>query len=130
MTSSKVFISHAHSDNNWALRFATAMIESGVNVWFDLFDIKAGEPLSEAIEKGLRDSDIVVLLINPENVNRPNLFFELGAAVGMKKTIIPIVPENFDPHRLPLPLQRIKFVVRATPEETARELASQLVKAA
>ena len=130
MTVPKVFISYAHSDKNWAEKFAETMVKSGVNVWFDQFNVKAGEPISEAIEKGLRESDVVVLLISPENLNRPNLFFELGAALGMNKTIVPVVPENIDLHSLPLPLQRIKFIVRATPEETAKELASELAKAA
>jgi hypothetical protein len=130
MSAPKVFISYAHSDKDWAEKFAEIMVNSGVDVWFDQFNVKAGEPLSEAIEKGLRESDIVVLLISPENINRPNLFFELGAALGMNKTVVPIVPENLDAHSLPLPLQRIKFIVRASPEETARELASELAKAA
>lgn len=130
MTAPKIFISYARSDKDWAEKFAETMLKSGVNVWFDQFNVKAGEPLSEAIEKGLRESDIVVLLINLESINRPNLFFELGAALGMNKTIVPVVPENLDPHSLPLPLQRIKFIVRASPEETANELVSELAKAA
>jgi hypothetical protein len=130
MTAPKIFISYSHSDKDWAEKFAETMVKSGMNVWFDQFNVKAGEPLSDAIEKGLRESDVVVLLISPENINRPNLFFELGAALSMNKTIVPVVPENFDPHRLPLPLQRIKFIVRASPEETAKELASELAKAA
>lgn len=130
MIAPKVFISYSHSDKDWAEKFAETMVKSGMNVWFDQFNVKAGEPLSDAIEKGLRESDVVVLLISLENINRPNLFFELGAALGMNKTIVPVVPENLDPHSLPLPLQRIKFIVRASPEETAKELASELAKTA
>ena len=130
MTAPKIFISYSHSDKDWAEKFAETMVKSGMNVWFDQFNVKAGEPLSDAIEKGLRESDVVVLLISPENINRPNLFFELGAALSMNKTIVPVVPENLDPHSLPLPLQRIKFIVRVSPEETAKELASELAKAA
>jgi TIR domain len=130
MTAPKIFISYSHSDKDWAEKFAETMIKSGMNVWFDQFNVKAGEPLSDAIEKGLRESDVVVLLISPENINRPNLFFELGASLSMNKTIVPVVPENLDSHSLPLPLQRIKFIVRASPEETAKKLASELAKAA
>lgn len=120
----KVFISYSHSDKEWARKFAETLASSGVEVWFDEFNIKPGQPLVEALEKGLRESDAVVLLINAENVNRPNLFFEIGAALGMNKAIIPVVPKDFEYSKLPLPLQRIKFLVRNSPEETARELAS------
>ena len=123
MGTHKVFISYSHSDKEWAREFAGTIANTGVEVWFDEFDIKPGQPLVEALEKGLRDSDAVVLLINSENVNRPNLFFEIGAALGMNKAIIPVVPKDFEYHKLPLPLQRIKFLVRNSPEETAKELA-------
>jgi len=33
------------------------------------------------------------------------------------------VPKDFEYHRLPLPLQRIKFLIRNSPEVTAKELA-------
>lgn len=126
MTAPKVFISYSHSDHAWAQKFAEAMIKLGMNVWFDEFDVRAGEFLSDAIEKGLRESDVVVLLINSENFNRPNLFFELGAALGMNKSIIPVVSKDFDFYSLPLPLQRIKYLVQTSPEETAKELAATL----
>jgi TIR domain-containing protein len=124
MSRHKVFISYSHSDKEWARKFAETIASSGVEVWFDEFNIKPGQPLVEALEKGLRESDAVVLLINAENVNRPNLFFEIGAALGMNKAIIPVVPKDFEYSKLPLPLQRIKFLVRNSPEETARELAT------
>lgn len=126
MSTPKVFISYSHSDGEWARKFAETIAGSGVEVWFDEFNIKPGQPLVEALEKGLRESDAVVLLINAENVNRPNLFFEIGAALGMNKRIIAVVPKpfDFDYSKLPLPLQRIKFLVRNSPEETAKELAS------
>lgn len=124
MNSPKVFISYSHSDKEWARKFAETIASTGLEIWFDEFNIKPGQPLVESIEKGLRESNVVVLLINTENLNRPNLFFEIGAALGMKKTIIPVVPKDFEYHKLPLPLQRIKFLVRNSPEETAKELAT------
>lgn len=120
----KVFISYSHSDKEWARAFAQTIATSGIEVWFDEFNIKPGEPLVESLEKGLRESDAVVLVLNAENMRRPNIFFEIGAALGMNKAIIPVVPAGFESHKLPLPLQRIKFLIRSSPEETAHELTS------
>ncbi|MBI1927764.1 toll/interleukin-1 receptor domain-containing protein [Candidatus Poribacteria bacterium] len=126
MNTPKVFISYSHSDQEWTREFAETMVNIGLNVWFDEFNIKAGQSLGEALEKGFRESDVVVLLINSENVNRPNLFFEIGAALGMNKRIIPVVSKDFETYKLPLPLQRIKFLVQKSPEETAKELATAI----
>ena len=82
------------------------------------------------MEDGLRESDAMVLLISPDHITRPNLYFEIGAALGMNKAIIPVVPKDFDYHGLPLPLQRIKFLVRNSPEETAKELATAVASLA
>jgi hypothetical protein len=124
MSTPKVFISYSHSDKDWARRFAKTIADSGLDVWFDEFNIKPGQPLVEGLENGLRESDAVVFLINTENKTSPNVYFEIGAALGMNKTIIPVIPEDFDYHRLPLPLQRIKFLIRNSPEDTAKELTT------
>jgi MTH538 TIR-like domain (DUF1863). len=126
MSTPKIFISYSHSEHEWAREFAASLVRNGLNVWFDEFNIKAGQLLSDALEKGLRESDAVVLLIDSTNINRPNLFFEIGAALGMNKKIIPIVPEGFEAHKLPLSLQRIKFLVQKSPEETAKELVTAI----
>lgn len=120
----KIFISYSHSDQDWARVFAQTLATSGIEVWFDEFNIKPGEPLVESLEKGLRESDAVVLVLNAENMRRPNIFFEIGAALGMNKPIIPVVPAGFESHKLPLPLQRIKFLIRNSPEKTAHALTS------
>jgi hypothetical protein len=124
MSTPKIFISYSHSDQEWARQLAEALAKSGLDVWFDEFNIKPGQPLAEALEKGLRESDAVILLINSENVNRPNLLFEIGAAVGMNKPMIPVVSRDLEVHRLPALIQRIRFLLRKSPEETARELVT------
>ena len=119
----KFFISYSFADRDWARAFASALRETGADIWFDEFNIKPGDPISESVEAGLRDSDIIILLISDETVRSNNFFFELGAALGMNKKIIPIVPESFPVHKLPLSVQRRKYLIRKSPEETAKELA-------
>jgi nucleoside 2-deoxyribosyltransferase len=125
MSTLKVFISYSHSDREWASRFAETMASSGVAVFFDESGIAPGQSLVEGLEKGLRESDAMVLLLNAENVKSPNIAFEIGAAYGMNKAIIPIVSKGFE-HKLPLHFQRAKFLVRNSPEETAKEVMEAL----
>lgn len=68
-------------------------------------------------------------LLDAEAPPRPNLFFELGAAIGMGKRVVPIVPKAIDLGTLPLDLRLRRYLVRDTPEQTAEELSATLLAA-
>ena len=126
MAANKIFISHSNADKDWAREFAKRLSGSGVEVWFDEFNIKPGDSISDSVERGMRSSDMIVLLVSDQSVNNSNFFFELGAALGMNKKIVVIVPEGFPASKLPISVQRRKYLVRKSPKETARELAAGL----
>src|SRR5580704_14146338 len=92
-----VFISHSVGDAEWARSFAQALKGRGVSVWFDEFDVRPGESVRDALEAGLRSSDVLVALLDANSPSKPNLFFELGAALGMGKRVVAIVPKDLDP---------------------------------
>ncbi len=129
MSSPQIFISYSKGDADWARSFADALKQRGVRVWLDQFQIAAGESVRDAIEEGLRESDVFVALIDPESSLKPNLFFELGAAIGMGKRVVPIVPRELDISKLPLELRSRRYLVRDSPENTAEELTHALVAA-
>jgi len=59
-----VFISHASEDKEDFVRpFVNCLKESGINVWYDEFELKIGDSLRRAIDNGLKNSryGIVVL---------------------------------------------------------------------
>src|SRR5439155_5306981 len=80
MEKPRVFISHSAVDADWARSFAQAPKQRGVAVWFDEFDVHSGESLRDALESGLRGSDVLVALLDPEHPAKPALFFELGGS--------------------------------------------------
>ena len=80
MSRPKVFIAHSHEDKEWVREFAEALKSEGVSVWLDELSLRPGEPLREALEAGLRESNAIVAMVTSRNVARPNLFFELGVA--------------------------------------------------
>lgn len=124
-----VFISYSRRDADWARSFAEALRQRGVSVWFDEFDVRPGESWRDAVESALRNSDVIVSLLDPEYPSKPAMFFELGAAIGMGKKVVPIVPKEVDPSSLPLDLRLRRHLVRDSPEETAAELSHTLLAA-
>ena len=129
MEKPSVFISHSARDADWAQLFAQALKNRGVTVWIDDLDVRAGESVREALESGLRGSDVLVTLVDPEYLAKPNLFFELGAAIGMGKRVVSVVPKGVDPHSLPLDVRLRRYLIRETPEQTAKELSNTLLAA-
>jgi ABC-type branched-subunit amino acid transport system substrate-binding protein len=124
----KVFISYSHhdaADVDWVQAFARSLTERGVSVWLDQSEIRPGESIPEAIEHGLRQSDWLVALVSNESLSRPSLFFELGAALGMGKNVVGVVPEGFDSSLLPHPLRLRRYLVKKSPDVTAEELISR-----
>lgn len=126
MEQPQVFISHSARDKEWARSFAQALKDRGLTVWFDEFDIPPGESIRNALETGLRSSDVLVALLDRESSARPNLFFELGAAIALGKKVVAIVPRDLDPSILPLDVRLRRYLIRETPEQTAEELTNTL----
>lgn len=130
MEKPSVFISHSARDADWAKRFAEALKHRGVTVWIDDLNVLPGESLRDAVESGMRGSDVLVALVDPEYSAKPSLFFELGAAIGMGKKVVSIAPKGLDPNNLPLDVRLRRYLIRDSPEQTAEELSNTLLAAA
>ncbi len=126
MAKPQFFISYSHADDpEWVRRFSKSLAKKGIPVWMDELKVRAGDDIRDAIEKGMRESDTVVSIISADDPRSPNTLFELGAALGMGKRLVAIVPENFDPASLPFSLRTRRFLVRHSPEETADALVGE-----
>jgi hypothetical protein len=109
-------------ESSWAKRFSDALVKEGAKVWLAESEVKAGDSIREAIEKGLRQSELFVTLIDAKMLDSPSLFFELGAAIGMGKRVVAVVPKEIDSTRLPVSLRTRRYLIKDAPEATAREL--------
>lgn len=122
----KVYLSYPRRETEWTRRFAEALKSEDVEVWFDVEQIPAGQRWEELAERALRESSVIVTIITADLAQAPSLYFELGVAASSSKTIVPIVPKDLDPSRLPPPLRARQWLVKSSPTETARRLAGQL----
>lgn len=126
MSEPRIFISYSQEDAAWVRSLAEALRAEGLDVWLDQWHTGTREALPDALEQGLRGSDAVVVLVSPESAKRPNLFFELGFALGERKTVIPVVSPDLDREMLPFDLRTRKYLVRTNPGEVAHEVAVAL----
>jgi ABC-type branched-subunit amino acid transport system substrate-binding protein len=124
-----IFVSHAGTDRKWASRFVDALEANGVHAWLDDAVIQPGDDFSQQIEEALREAPVLAVLVGPNYLDNPWQAFELGAALGGKKKIIPIVMEPTQKVQLPSPLRDLKLLEEPSPE-VAGEVVAQVVRAA
>ena len=110
-----VFISHATQDT-WIARHIASDVEKignrkrkRVATYLDAKDIRAGEVFTESIRRNIEECSKFLVLLSSASVARPWVIFESGAAVQLRKTIIPIL-DKLEPSEIPSPLARYQAV--------------------
>lgn len=121
----KIFISYAHSDQPIAERILSELRHVSVEGWRDAADLAAGNAISTSLLKALRRSSAIVVLLSPKSLASKWLLFEVGAAQGLGKRIIPVIIKGEDIERsIPEPLQGFRWLDARNkpPHEAARQI--------
>lgn len=100
-----VFLSHSSSDKSLAKRIAVDLQMSGIQVWFDEWNIQVGHSISQRIEKGLDDADFVVVVLTTRSVSSGWVQKEWRSKIGDEAAsqnihILPVLAEDCELPRL------------------------------
>ncbi len=83
-----VFISYSHDSDShvrWVHVLATNLVEGGVDVKLDLWDLHAGDDVAEFMERNVAESHRVLVVCTPDYVRKADI--SVGGA-GYEKTVI------------------------------------------
>lgn len=80
----KVFISHAHTDIPRCQQLLDLLRVWGVDFWFDVQQMSAGEDLTQAIQDAIRERDIFLRVCTPAAQSSYWMRLEAGAARGLE----------------------------------------------
>jgi hypothetical protein len=58
-----VFLSYNQEDEAWGRRLKTALADRGINAWFAPDEIDAGSRFPSAIERGMKTSRAIALIV-------------------------------------------------------------------
>ena len=109
----QVFISHATEDAQFAHRLADDLQRLGVQVWISPGSIRPGESWVSAIERGLKESSHVVVVLTPAALESEWVKKETDVAIDQeRKGRIQVIPLYVEPCEVPLLLssyQRVSF---------------------
>jgi hypothetical protein len=84
-----VFISHSHADKRLAWRLARDLHRKRISAWIDHENLRAGDPLIDALQRVLRAARTLVLLWSRPASKSRYVNAEWQAAYQLKKRIIP-----------------------------------------
>jgi hypothetical protein len=98
----QVFISYYREDKAIALNLKDRIEKEfqGITCWIDETKIGGGKQWREEIEKAIRDSSVLILVVTPKALERPWITYEWIFALGANKTVIPVIferPEDYHP---------------------------------
>ena len=77
-----VFISHASEDKDDIVRpLANALINKGLDVWYDEFTLRIGDSLRQKIDRGLANSRVGLVVLSPSFIAKGWTNYELDGIV-------------------------------------------------
>ena len=124
----QIFISHAYEDAGFAHRLANDLKNQGWRVWIAPDNIRPGEKWMDALNRGLSESGVYIVVLTPDAVDSKWVHDETNVAIMLKKEDgIHFIPLHLKSCNVPLLwklYQQIGF--DGLYEDGLRELLSEL----
>jgi hypothetical protein len=106
----RVFLSYAAVDSDYASRLHHLLSQQANVRVFTTDTLSAGENWIPKLRRALAECDVFIVLLSPNSVGSKWVLYELGAAWGLKKPIIPVVIHADAYANVPLVLRDIPLV--------------------
>lgn len=103
----KIFFSYSRDDAEFALKLATDLKNSGIDLWIDQLDIPLGMRWDVEVEKSLENSGSLLVILSDTSVTSNNVLDEVSHALDNNKQIYPVVIDNC---KIPFRLKRLQHI--------------------
>ncbi len=98
----KFFITHSHSDNAFARQLCDDLRAHGLDGFFDVYSLRAGDDIAARIARGLDECDVYIPVLSPAALASPWCELEINAAINLsmergrngRPRIIPVLAEK------------------------------------
>ena len=108
----KVFVSHSSKDKAIVDRIVSDLKNHGISVWYDKFEIKAGDNIVEKVNEGLRDSKYFLIILSPNALSSSWVTEEMSFAVLQQIAFkgVFVIPVLIEDCNIPPLLQHRRYV--------------------
>ncbi|MDX9988720.1 toll/interleukin-1 receptor domain-containing protein [Thiothrix unzii] len=95
----KVFLSHSSKDKELARKISIDLVNKGVDVWFDEWEIFVGDSITNKIQSGLSESKLLIVFLSKDSIKSGWVEKEWQSkmeneAITKKVTILPLKVDN------------------------------------
>ncbi len=107
-----IFLSYTHTNRDNAKKLASYLSDNGFDVWFDSWNLIAGDNLQSSISNAIEESKTILVLIDSNSLNNSWLKNDIETAISFNKKIVPIIEKDMETFNLPhaLELYPILFI--------------------
>lgn len=128
-----VFISHASEDKDAVVRpLANALVQHGLRVWYDEFELKIGDSLRRKIDKGLANSRFGIVVLSRDFIKKGWTNYELDGiiskAISGEQVMLPIWHEITKQEIIAYSPSLADKVARNTSSYTIDEIANEIAE--
>ena len=112
VTDKRIFLSYTHNDRKIAEKLARMLHDAGENVWWDQWEILAGDSVVNKIfEQGLSDASAFVILVSTNSVQSRWVREELDVATVKRiEGVTRVIPVLIDHVEVPSALRALRRV--------------------
>jgi hypothetical protein len=127
-----VFISHASEDKDSVVRpLAHALLEGGLEVWFDEFELRIGDSLRRKIDAGLAKSRFGVVVLSRSFFGKGWTNYELDGLVTRSvdgdQVLLPVWHDITKQEVIEYSPSLADKVARSTATHTVQEIAAEII---
>lgn len=125
----QVFLSYAMDDKAVARRIAKGLQTAGLRVWFDEWELAAGDSIVPRIEQAVATNDLLLVLLSPRSVESKWVQMELSSFLSreLKDRAITLIPAIIEDCEIPLVLADRQYLdLRKDFNKGLEQLISQL----
>jgi len=105
-----VFVSYSHKDADFARQIVTDISPRIRSVWFDEVSIRPGRYWDDEIEKGIRETDVLLSLLSPNLLGSKICKDEFDNADRLGKPVIPILLTHCDDEKMWMRMARRQWI--------------------
>lgn len=131
MPNQRIFLSYSHDEAPFVRSVAAELTRLGLDARLNHEEADVGEPFADRIQEALRSSSVIVAFLG-RALDSPWLNFEIGAALGASKTVLPVFLTAGARVAAPPPVRGFIGIDASNlkPDEVAEEISEHLAAVA